>query len=241
MDRRRFLKTSGITIMASKLASETVVAAPPLPQSQSSFRLLSAPVLLNPTSNSVTVLVAVSGHATGWVEFGKTKALGSTCDGEVGGMRPFHDRFLRFEITGLTPGMRYFYRVHVCPTTFENAYRIKRGTPIASEVFSFQTLNPSAASASFTCWNDTHENRQTLSQLAETLQKNPTDFLLWNGDITNDIHREEQLLEQFVDPAGKPFAASTPLFLGRGNHDIRGRDARLLSQLITGPGGRYYY
>ncbi|MBA4147380.1 MAG: metallophosphoesterase [Verrucomicrobia bacterium] len=229
--------------MATKLASDAVAATeePKRKAVSDAFRLLSAPVLLNVAPDRVSVLIAVSAHATGWVEFGETEALGKRSDGEVGGMRPLHNRILRFDITGLKPGKGYFYRIRVCPVIFSNAYRISRGTPVASELFSFRTLNPSAATASFTCWNDTHENRPTLSALTDLLQRNPTDFLVWNGDITNDIHREEQLVGQFIDPAGKPFAASTPLFLGRGNHDVRGRDARHLAEMMTGPDGRYYY
>lgn len=205
------------------------------------FRILSAPVLLNVGPDRVRVLVAVSGLATGIVEFGPTKSLGKSSESQNRGMRPISDRILQLDVTGLKPGTKYFYRVKTWPVHFANAYKIQRGEPIETEIFSFRTLDPEADTATFTCWNDTHENAVSLSGLTELLQRNPTDFLLWNGDATNDINRQERLVEQFISPAGKPFAASTPLFLGRGNHDVRGRDARFLADIITGPEGRYYY
>lgn len=70
--------------------------------------------------------------------------------------------------------------------------------------------------------------------------QNP-DFMVWNGDVTNDIYTEDQITAQFLSPAGQAFASSTPVMLNRGNHDVRGRDARYVRNYITGPGGRDYY
>lgn len=228
--------------MATQLATGVVAAdeEPKRHPLNQAFQL-SAPVLLNVASDRVTVLLAVNALATGWVEFGETEALGKTIQNEADGLRPVDDRLLRFEVTGLRPGKQYFYRVLVCPVNFNTAYNVTRGTPLSTGTYTFRTLDPSADTATFTCWNDTHENKQTLSGLSDLLQKAPTDFLVWNGDVTNNIDREEQLIGQFIDPAGIPFATSTPLFLNRGNHDVRGRDARHLAKVMTGPNGQNHY
>jgi len=66
------------------------------------------------------------------------------------------------------------------------------GNEIRSEICSFRTLNPAASQVSFTIWNDTHENIPTVMKLSQNLKASPTDFLFWNGDVTNDIQLECQ-------------------------------------------------
>jgi hypothetical protein len=63
----------------------------------------------------------------------------------------------------------------------------------------------------------------------------------WNGDVTNDIFREEQIVGQFLSPAGRAYATSIPVMLARGNHDVRGREAPYLQDYLTGPNGAYHF
>ena len=159
-------------------------------------------------------------------------------------MRPYSDRLLSFTLAGLSPGQRYFYRVHIRPINFAGAYKIVPGEAMVSATHAFRTFDPAAPSASFTVWNDTHENTETLTRLSTNLQANPTDFLMWNGDITNDVNAEERIIPQFLTPtgpAGQPFATTVPLLYTRGNHDVRGRAARELPNYLTGPAGQYHY
>ncbi len=239
MNRRHFL--AGVAATATLPVFNAEGAAPATRPTTRPFGLASPPVLLNPSADSVTVVVMPASLATGWVEYGETEALGQRCFGESRGQRPLSDRLLVFRLRGLAPGRRYFYRVHLKSINFRTAYSIRSGEEIRDEMRSFRTLNPDSDSASFTVWNDTHENLATLAALSESLNAAPTDFLIWNGDVTNDIHDESKIAAQFLAPAGQPFAATVPFFLGRGNHDVRGRDARFLSNYITGPAGDYCY
>lgn len=236
MHRRHFLQTAG----AGAIVASSAPLKPALAESND-LLLASAPVLINPGSRSITVLCAVNDHAAGWVEYGPDESLGQRAEGTDQGMHPYSDRLLRFNIDGLEPGRAYSYRVHVQPVIFHSAYNIERGEEIVTETRSFRTLDPNAGSACFVCWNDTHENDETLARLTRMLREDAPDFMLWNGDVTNDIHREEQIVGQFLRPGGQAFADTIPHFLGRGNHDVRGRDARLLTQYINGPEDRYYF
>lgn len=74
---------------------------------------------------------------------------------------------------------------------------------------------------------------------AKTAALNP-DFLLWNGDQTNDVHYEKDMAEQFISPAGLSLA-DWPLAYVRGNHDVRGPAAKHVSHFTGAPGDRYYY
>lgn len=233
MKRRDFFAAAGASVVAPTLFAQA--GAPP------AFGFRSAPVLHNITSEGVDIAIAVGGLATGWVEFGETPAMGARADLPSAGLRPMEERVLRCELRGLRPGRRYHYRFVAAPLAYDSPYKLRRGEPQATEGFSFRTLDPSAEQAEVTVWNDTHANVETVAQLVAAHRAAPVDFLVWNGDVTNDLHDEDILIREHLAPAGQPFAASTPLFLGRGNHDVRGRAARLLPRHLPGPGGAYHH
>lgn len=234
MNRRDFLLASGAAALGSSLGeAQAAELAAPL--------TLFAPILLNPAPTSIQVLCPINQPATGHVEYGPDEKLGQRANGADAGLLPYSERLLRFELTGLRPGQTCFYRVCASPIQFKSAYSIQRGQEISTPIRSFKTLNPGAETGSFTVWNDTHETQATIKALCASLRASPTDFLMWNGDITNNIPTEKVIFEQFLTPAGEAFADSTPLFLTRGNHDVRGRYARDLASTIAGPGGKYFY
>jgi predicted phosphodiesterase len=250
VDRRGFLKASGTlaAAVASGAMTVNVTGAPRAPATTrpstspaAPFALASAPVLLNPTTDGVTVVCLVNAPATGWVEYGPSEALGTHADGADAGLLPYAERMLSVRLTGLKPGQTYYYRLHAVAVDFRSAYDASRGAEIQSDVRSFRTLDPDAAAATFTVWNDTHQNKTTVAALIAALRQSPTDFLFWNGDITNQIDDEATILREFVNPTGTAYADAVPLFLGRGNHDVRGKYARHLSRYVAGPGGAYYY
>jgi UDP-2,3-diacylglucosamine pyrophosphatase LpxH len=238
MNRRTFLLATGAAAMIGATGSNLAAAAT---DTLKPLAFTSAPVLTNPSPDGCSVTIAVNLPATGWVEYGPTESLGQRASGSVNGLCPFNPRVLSFRITSLSPGQMCFYRVHAVAIDFAQAYSIHRGAQISSEIRSFRTLDPGAKHASFTIWNDTHENEQTLNALTDSLGKSPTDFLFWNGDVCNHLDEEEQIIRQYINPAGRAFADQTPVFFNRGNHDVRGRVARQLAQYVPGPGNSCYY
>lgn len=243
MNRRHFLTRSSAVLGASTIGSALAPAQEPAPAiaANEAFQLLSPPVVTHPQPDAMSILWATNGPATGWIEYGETPALGHKTKHSRNGLVAYDERCFKVRLTGLTPGTRYHYRVHAAAVHFKDAYHIERKQEIRSEVFSFVTPNPAAAQASFTVWNDTHENTETLKALHQVHQAKPGDFLLWNGDITNDIYSEEKMVGQFLAPAGLPVAANVPLYFNRGNHDLRGPAARQLPRFTDVPDSRYYY
>src|SRR5690625_5338850 len=71
---------------------------------------------------------------------------------------------------------------------------MERTNEIKSDTFYFTTLDSEKETATFACWNDTHENDETIKQLTSLLENQKPDFLIWNGDITNDIFDEDQIV-----------------------------------------------
>ena len=173
-----------------------------------SISLAAPPVLLNPAPDSISIIALPNALATGWVEYGPTDTLGHRCDGASRGQLPLSDRLLTFRLTNLKPGQRYFYRVHLKPIHYTTAYSSSsRGDPFRHPHLPHP--HPAAESATFTVWNDTHEQTPTLKQLAANLIANPTDFLLWNGDITNNVSDESKIIPQFF---ARPINPSRPMY-----------------------------
>jgi predicted phosphodiesterase len=242
MERRVFLQASSLAVLAPSGAAAAWAAGPEPPSStaESEFGFASPPVLQNPSPDGVTVVWAVRGLSAGWVEYGATPALGQRADGNAAGLLPLDDRVFKIRLHDLRPGTCY-YRVCSAPITFKSAYDIRRGEAIASPVHAFKVLDPTAKSASFSVINDTHENRATVARLGDMLEANPTESLIWNGDIFNDIRDEQQIITQALAPAGRALAATAPLLPVRGNHDVRGKGARLLDRFFDAPSGLWFY
>ncbi|MFO0901584.1 MAG: FN3 domain-containing metallophosphoesterase family protein [Pirellulales bacterium] len=244
MNRNEFLRTAAL---AGWAASQRVVLAEDAPSVAKTdkpmappFQFTSQPLLQHPTSDEMVVFVGVNRLATGWVEYGETPELGLRSAGDRG-LMPLDPTLLKMRLSGLKPGTRYYYRVHACEIDFRNAYSIHRGVEVRSELHEFTTFDPAAASARISIINDTHEVAATLQGLAKLLAARPSDCLVWNGDMFNDIRSETQLSQQILTPGGVALAADRPLVPVRGNHDVRGAQARLLDKYFDLPVGLWYY
>jgi hypothetical protein len=118
---------------------------------------------------------------------------------------------------------------------------LKAGPDETSEVRTFRTLDPAAETTTFAIWNDTHENAETLRQLHGLTAALKPDFLLWNGDQSNDVHFQKEMAGQFLTPAGLAIADRWPLAYVRGNHDVRGPEAHQVPRFTGTPDDRFYY
>lgn len=243
LNRRDFLRTSAVATLAASLGAtgraktaDETPKPPPAPLAGTT-----PPVLQNMSETAATVFWSASRPATGWVEFGETEALGQIASGAEGGLLPYDPRVLRVRLTGLRPGRKYFYRTQTAPVDFAGPYDIRRGEAVASPIHRFTTFNAAAEQVNFVVWNDTHQNNVTLAKLARYLPDFPADFLLWNGDIFNDVRDDDMLIAETLHPAGQEYAATRPLVFARGNHDVRGAQARSLGRALEAPEGKYYF
>jgi predicted phosphodiesterase len=240
ISRRDWLRSGpaalGGALAATEAHADGVVRPP------QDFKVLGAPVVQALSPSSVSIAWAVNDTSTGWVEFGESEALGSVAGGDTDGLRPLDARIQRVRLDGLKPGTRYHYRTVSVPIAWLGAYDIRRGRPFESRAYSFVTPDAGAGSRmQAAIINDTHEQPETLKQLFTQLADAPGDLLFWNGDMFNDIATEQQLAEQLLYPAGMAYAASRPVCFARGNHDVRGAEARALGRILDSPAGHYYY
>jgi phosphodiesterase/alkaline phosphatase D-like protein len=243
MNRKEFLQvaTAG-TLAAGWMASTAGAQTNKADDAPAALQFTSSPVLTNVGDDGLTVIVGVNQTSAAKVEYGETPELGQVAYGAAGGLRSYADRVHKIRLTGLKPGAKYHYRVVAQQVKFHNAYKIERSAEIADQTREFRTLNSRGDNCRFVIWNDTHDRAETLAAVHAATEKLRPDFLVWNGDISNDISSEEQITRLFLSP-GKdlPYAANTPLMLVRGNHDVRGAAARELPRYTDTPGELPYY
>jgi acid phosphatase type 7 len=240
MERRSFLKS---TLMASSgvaviglVEDSRVEGATAANQSI----LSGSPVIFGPDSDALCILQSVSGPATGYAEIAVNGEPFRRIDAETSGLLPYDPHALKFRLPPIPPGVTLQYRVTVRRIRFEDAYHIFPEETGTSQTHSVRTLDPSAKETRFIVWNDTHENLETIRALHEQTVAYRPDFLLWNGDQTNDIYEDARIKGQILSPGGLAIAADWPLAYLRGNHDVRGPAARHLPRFTGTPGDRFY-
>lgn len=203
-------------------------------------------VVSGPSRDAITILQPLQRHATGYLEYAVEDGPFERLDGEQAGLLPFAEHLLKFRLPPLPPGKLVRYRCVARSVGWVKVRQfyhgeLKIGEPRTSPEAVFRTLDPGADSTTFAVWNDTHENVETLQKLHGFTSELKPDFLLWNGDQSNDVHFERDMAGQFLAPAGLTIADRWPLGYVRGNHDVRGPAAGSLTRFTGTPSDRFYY
>ena len=145
-------------------------------------------------------------------------------------------------LTGLRPGATYRYRVMSREFQgYEKQHIVRFGGTAASETFTFTTLAGGKASYSFLVVSDIHENVKRLDAMLAATDWRSQSFVVFNGDMVNDFMNADQPFTGFLDLSVTRFASAIPFIYVRGNHDVRGRFARSLSDYFPTRDGRTYY
>lgn len=205
-----------------------------------------SPVVSGPAADGLAILQPLQRLATGYLEYAIGDGPWQRVDGGRAGLLPLAEHVLKFQLPPLPPGKEVRYRVAARPAGWRKVRQFyhgefKVGDEQTTPEGRFRTLDPEAAETTFAVWNDTHENGTTLKALHELTHAVKPDFMLWNGDQSNDVHFENQMAGQFLSPAGLAVADRWPLAYVRGNHDCRGPAALSLAEFTGTPGDRFYY
>lgn len=206
------------------------------------------PWVTNVTENSFTVVWTTKTDNLGWVE--------ATPDAKGAWMRrkvtAYHQefagrwtfgRFHSVEVTGLEPGVKYYYRVCGKKVVDDSvAQDMVFGIDKSTGVFTVTTFDSSKAGCHFSVLNDMHLNVDKISALASQVDCAKTDFLLYNGDITSaGNYSNDTLARYYIAPLGK-LTGSIPVMFARGNHEGRGNNWMGVRDLFPNPTpGQFYY
>jgi predicted phosphodiesterase len=204
------------------------------------FRVLSPPVVQNPTETGFSVAWMVGGSSTGWVEWGSTRELGHTAKPAHHGLMSMSEYALSARISGIPAGSEVYYRVVTVPVHYKNAYAIERGEPIHGEIRRVRLLAADADFCSLAMVNDTHEHEKTIRALAARIDTLNPEGVIWNGDTCNVFYNPEMMAHTCLTPGRADndltaggWASTRPLFFVPGNHDARGSAARTLPEALT--------
>ena len=237
MKRRNFL-TSSLAISALRVQAQDTQATT---EKSAESVLRGAPVISGPDPASLAILQAVRGPASGYAEISLNDGAWQKVLPEQNGLVALEEHVLKFYLPNIAPSTELRYRVTASTATYKNAYQIIRGKAETSDTYQLTTLDPKKKTTRFIIWNDTHENLETIRSLHEmTLEAKP-DFLVWNGDQTNDVYAAQKMAEQYLSPGSLPIASHYPLAYLRGNHDLRGPAARLVEGFTHAPGEDFTY
>ena len=229
MNRRTFITAN---TAATFIATLGYTAAAETPAVEEDLTAVGAPCLLNPDTDSITVVWSVRRLSLGVVEYGSTEELGTVAAPVKNGMVQRTSNVVTVHIDGLEPGSTCFYRTVTYPLRYHRSscYRDK---PVASRVYSFKVMAKEAKEATFSVINDTHENQPIVEELFKRLQDKPAEAVFWNGDFVNDLTKPETLREQTLDkPSPTAVCAESPMVYVYGNHDVRGQYANEVDEVI---------
>jgi len=203
--------------------------------------IVAGPYLQNPSRTSMTVMWITDQKCTSWVEYGTGDSPDQKAFNSQHGLIDADQTIHRVTIDGLSSGKKYTYRV--CSKeilTFE-PYKVTYGETLTGDTYTFKTLSGDRESISFIVLNDIHQRDELLTTLVKTAASTPYDIVFLNGDILGDIEDEPQIIDHVLKPCSDLFAKEIPFVYIRGNHETRGKFARMLPNYLALPGNRYYY
>ena len=218
---------------------------------QEEFKIICGPYLQNMQEDEVTVMWITNRDAVGWVEIAPDDSVHFYAETRpafyqsINGRKTI-GRLHRVRVSGLEAGTSYRYRVISREVTRNEDYFVQYGQAVGSDVFlhapyRFTTFESDPSSVRCTIVNDIHGKNDLQKALLSRVPDSATDFVFFNGDMTNHLSSEQQIVDDFLKTASETFAAETPFFFSRGNHETRGRLAYEFLNYFPTPSGRPYY
>ena len=208
----------------------------------STAKIVAGPYLQAPAEDTMTVMWVTDKKCTGWVQYGPDETLGHRAISSHDGLVDAYITIHKVKITGLKPGMKYYYRVTSEEILeFGPYYDKKFSLPFNSEIFSFTTNSTKNEKVSVLCFNDIHERVDMWRDLWQAAGEEPYELVFLNGDIMDYLHGQEQVVANLLNPATEMFAGEVPFCYTRGNHEGRGNFARNLRDYVSTVSERYYY
>lgn len=246
VNRREFVKSSFLafaaTASAAATASDKESSEKKLkPDEKAGVRqveklISTAPVLQNVSETSVTVTFAVNADAIGWVEYSLSSDMTKAKRVFAGatGLITLDGKLAHITLRGLKSATRYWYRIGADRIVYDNGYSMKNLGPEKDlKIRSFMTLG-CEAKGSFCVMNDTHDRKDVLDKVLSKIASIKPAAIIWNGDATNVTETKEHAIDMFLRTHEKhpEYASETPLMFVNGNHDLRGRFARTMHELL---------
>ncbi len=203
--------------------------------------IVAGPYLQNPSQSSMTVLWITDQKCTSWVEYGADDSLDQRALHSEHGLIDADQTIHRVTIKGLSAGQEYTYRVCSKEILKFEPYKVTYGETITGDTYAFTTLSRDQERISFIVLNDIHQRDDLLASLIKMSACKSYSLVFLNGDILGHIEGEPQIIHHVLKPCSDLFAKEIPFIYVRGNHEARGKFARMLPNYLSTPKNRYYY
>lgn len=206
------------------------------------IEIVAGPCLQNPTETSMSIVWLTDVQCTSWVEYGSSEqTLDQKAFTSSHGLIDADQTIHRITIEGLPPASTCYYRICSKEMLKFEAYKVTYGQTLTGDVYHFNTLSRNKLKFSFIVLNDIHQRNDLFKKLVEQSASKPYDLVFLNGDIISDINHTSQIIDYVLKPCADLFAKTIPMIYVRGNHETRGKCARMLPDYLALPDNRFYY
>ena len=218
--------------------------------SQEKVKISHLPYIQALTDSSVSIIWTSNNNSIGWVEIAPNdsshfylKERPKYFAQEYGFKKV--GTVHQVDISDLKPGTTYRYRVFNQEVLKHEGIKVQYGETVATNVYSakpltFSTPGPSNK-VSFAVVNDIHGKNDLLTNHISQVDLKKTDFIVFNGDMVDNLLSETQMFDGFMDTAIKLFASEKPMYYSRGNHETRGPFATAYPKYFPTSSKELYY
>lgn len=200
------------------------------------------PYLQNPSSEGMTITWVTNALVNSWVEYGESpENMNLKAQTLVDGQVVCYNKLHKIRLNKLKPNTTYYYQAISQEIKSYGAYNKKFGETEKSEIYAFTTPGEKTTSFKALVFNDIHKQKKTLEALMGQVKDVDYDFVVFNGDFIDDPNNEDEVLDVLAHAVDKVNASEHPIYLLRGNHEIRGAYSIKLRDYIDYVGGNTTY
>lgn len=219
-------------------------------QKQENLKITHLPYLQALTDSTASIVWTTNRPSIAWVEIAPDDST-HFYQTERPKIFASHDGFKtidtvhRVDLRHLKPNTKYRYRVYSTEVLSHEWVHVEYGKTVATNVYreqplTFQTPGPTSHTK-FAVINDIHGRNEVMNTLLDRAELDELDFVVFNGDMANNLVSENQMFEDYMDTAIERFAKEKAFYYARGNHETRGSFSFQFSRYFPTPNGKLYY
>jgi hypothetical protein len=130
-------------------------------------------------------------------------------------------------------------------TSFENSADVQYMKPSGTDVYlgkphKLSTFRKDYDVVRFDVFNDIHGKDSLFNTILKGSRDN-RDFVFLNGDMTSNISSHDMIADMYLTTLARNLRGGLPLFVSRGNHELRGKDAVRWMDYFSTPTNTSYY